>query len=407
MFVNSKNRTPKPGSNLLILCHELSPIGGGAGNFTKYLADELGKLDHFARIVIVTSNYKNRYKFIERMGGIEVYRLPIIRRHIDRTNAFELITYTALSFILVFALNLKRRFDFALGIHGIPAGLVTFLLFKIAKVPYGISLRGADVPGFLPQRYSKFHKRTLFAMKCYWKNAEFITFNVEQTYELTKRAIDRINNNIHIIPNGVDRNFFRPPTEKDFSQINIVYSGRLTEQKNVELLIRSLKALVDKKGGRSIPLKVNIAGEGDLRKKLESLVTELNLGNYITFYGWLDKDKLRGLYQSSHIFVLPSLYEGMSNSLLEALASGLAIISTDFNGYEALVRNGENGFLIDSNDLESLSSKMLHLLEHVDLIKSMGLRSRQISELFSWQSVGRKYFKLISEKDFSLADERN
>ncbi len=380
--------------SLLILCHELTPVGGGAGNFTKYISEEIAKKSVFSKVVIITSNYKNKYRFKEEAAGINIYRLPIFRKFADRTNSFELITYAIFSFLVSLFLFFKYDFKFTLAVHGIPSGISALFLNNFARIPYGVSLRGGDVPGFLPQRYSGFHKKISGITEMYWKKARFITFNAKETYYLTKEKVDRANNNVHIIPNGVDCAFFAPPKEKDFDKINIVYSGRLTEQKNVILLLRAAdKILKDEK----MSFSVDIAGDGDLKRELEGFASGSAIKDNIRFHGWVDKGRLRSLYQRSHIFVLPSLYEGMSNSLLEAMACGLAVISTDFKGYDDLVSDNENGYLIESNNLQALSEKIACLLNDSAKIKSMGKKGREKALSFSWESVAKKYVELINQ----------
>ena len=108
--------------NILILCHELSPVGGGAGNFTHYLAHDLNSRRYFSNIIVITSNYKSRFSFLTKDNGILIFRLPILRRHIDRTSPLNLAIYAVFAFVLGACLNLRYRFKFSLVVHGIPAG---------------------------------------------------------------------------------------------------------------------------------------------------------------------------------------------------------------------------------------------------------------------------------------------
>jgi len=381
-------------NNLLILCHELSPIGGGAGNFSHYLTHGVREKEAFSAIIVISSNYKWRFPFRTESEGVIIYRLPIFRKSIDRASPLNLAVYALFAFILGVFLNLKYRFRFVLAVHGIPAGWPALAMKILQRTPYGICLRGSDIPGFVPEKFDRLHKPLLSLTKVTWKKAQFITFNAIDTFNLAKKVLCGIEAKSHIIPNGVDRDFFRPG-ERQEDIINIVYSGRLTEQKNLGILIDAMKKLLDGSGEKP-RLKLKIAGSGNLMPELKERTAKNGLDEHINFLGWLGKKDLRDLYATSHIFVLPSLYEGMSNSLLEAISSGLAVVSGDFEGYNQMVRNDENGYLFERGNANSLTERLQRLAGNRDAIDRMGLKSREIAKAFSWNAAVDRYCELIS-----------
>jgi len=108
----------------------------------------------------------------------------------------------------------------------------------------------------------------------------------------------------------------------------------------------------------------------------------------------MDKQKLREEYKKAHIFVLPSLYEGMSNSLLEAMSCGCMAIVSDIPGSRELVKGCKNGFVFNVGDSSSLKDILITALSRdVAAIEEMGRQSRAIAQGFDWNKVSDLYIK--------------
>ena len=158
-----------------------------------------------------------------------------------------------------------------------------------------------------------------------------------------------------IIFNAVKNDFFEA-TRKPACGL-VVTCGRLEEQKNHELLIKAFSDVVKK-----IPnAKLQIYGEGSLRNKLQKLIDNLGLHNYVKLMG--QTSDVVSVLETADIFVLPSLYEGMPNALMEAMAAGVPCISTDCPcGGSRMLLNGKNGILIKNNNLDELTDALEDLL---------------------------------------------
>lgn len=143
----------------------------------------------------------------------------------------------------------------------------------------------------------------------------------------------------------------------------IVQACRLIEKKG---LPDTLKAFATFRNAHS-QARLILAGEGPLRNSLEKLASELGLGGVVDFTGFLDSEALQALYHSAQIFIHPSRttaagdQEGVPNSLLEAMASGLPVVATQHGGIPEAVRHGEEGFLVPENSSEALADALENL----------------------------------------------
>ncbi|MFC1885083.1 glycosyltransferase family 4 protein, partial [Thermodesulfobacteriota bacterium] len=197
---------------------------------------------------------------------------------------------------------------------------------------------------------------------------------------------------IKTIPNGVDTVLYSPvdrDTKKE--RCRALFVGRLTYQKGLDVLIDALKSMAV-----NVRPQLTIAGDGNDRLKLERRVREFGLEDDVHFTGWYDRSKIPDLYKNADIFLLPSRHEGMSNALLEAMASGLPVIATQIAGNEELVSHNETGLLVKVEDVPALSEAMKRLVSDSALRKKMGAAGREmIITRYSWKRVAKEYLALI------------
>jgi glycosyltransferase involved in cell wall biosynthesis len=158
---------------------------------------------------------------------------------------------------------------------------------------------------------------------------------------------------------------------------------------------------------RSIPsARLWIAGDGELRDNLESMVRRMELTDSVTFLGPLDEEALMQRFHAADVFVHPSIttgtgdQEGIPNSMLEAMATGLAPIVTRHAGIPEVVRNGETGWLVAEASPDQLASRMLWCARHPEEMRSVGVEAHQLVERqFALHrridDLDRKYSELI------------
>lgn len=135
--------------------------------------------------------------------------------------------------------------------------------------------------------------------------------------------------------------------------------------------------------------EVWIVGEGNLEQQLKGLSRQLGVADVVSFRGYIEHSRLPDIYASSDIFVLPSLNEGMSNTILEAMACGLPIITTDTGGSKELI-NG-NGIVLPIQAPQAIADAITELIKNAETRKRMGQRCRELSDELSWGKVTDGY----------------
>jgi colanic acid/amylovoran biosynthesis glycosyltransferase len=182
----------------------------------------------------------------------------------------------------------------------------------------------------------------------------------------------------------------------------LVQACRLVPKKGLSTALRAFA-----KFAKTYPQsRFVIAGEGPLRKELEGLVIQLDLRSAVTFAGFLNQSELRNLFEMAHVFVHPSELppdsnqEGVPNSMLEAMASGLPVVATLHGGIPEAVTDGLNGFLVPERNYEMLANSLCNLVENQARWAEMGAAaSRTVAAEFAQprqvEALESAYFEAI------------
>jgi glycosyltransferase involved in cell wall biosynthesis len=227
-----------------------------------------------------------------------------------------------------------------------------------------VSLRGSDVPGF-NVRFSFQYIFLKPIIRGVWKNAKKVVANSEGLKNLARKTLDIP---IDIIYNGVDIKEFTPQYNEN-EKLNILCVSRLIGRKGIEYLIEGIK---------NLDVELTIVGEGIEEEKLKRLCREIGVQDRVHFKGYVPHDKIKGCYAKADIYVQPSLNEGMSNTVLEAMASGLPIITTDTGGTKELIK--KNGIVVPMKDSEAIKRAVSRYVQKRELVKKHGRTSRKIAE---------------------------
>ena len=178
---------------------------------------------------------------------------------------------------------------------------------------------------------------------------------------------------------GADTNLFRPDQPQDLlSKLNLTKARRILSCRalfplyRVSTIIQSFSAL--SKDFADIVLI--IGGQGPEQMKLKQMVEDLDLTSQVFFTGYLDKPTMSQLFSTVDIYVQFPESDGVSITAMEAMSSGLPIISSDVGDVPTLVKDGENGFLVDPNSTDALTQAIRKLLQNTQLQEKMGKESR-------------------------------
>lgn len=204
---------------------------------------------------------------------------------------------------------------------------------------------------------------------------------------------------ICVIPNGVDAARLGEAPRADLAQFGIppasrtlLFVGRLDPQKGPFVLLAAAKDLL----ARYSDLHVLLVGEGPLGEKLRAWVAKENLPSRIHFAG--RRNDVPSLFRAADLFVLPSLWEGLPNVVLEAMAAGVPVVATRVEGVSDLLIDGRTGLIVPPDSAADLGEAIDRLLVDPDHARQMARNAQHfVRERFAWEHVIDQYEQLYLE----------
>lgn len=189
--------------------------------------------------------------------------------------------------------------------------------------------------------------------------------------------------------NNNEKNYIKKELCLPEDAIVILSVGELIQRKNHAAIIKALSKLNESN------LYYLIAGEGEIRVELESLIRNLGLEKKIHLLGY--RTDINKLCNSADIFALPSVQEGLSVALMEAMGCGKPVIGSRIRGNVDLIDEGKGGFLVDTFNIDDYSNKINYLLCNEELRNSMGLYNINKVKEFDIDTVKKQLFEIIEE----------
>jgi len=205
---------------------------------------------------------------------------------------------------------------------------------------------------------------------------------------VSKEAYDYYTNlgyNVFQIPNAIDFSSLTSKIDRRYEK-QIIFVGRLSREKGIDNLISISKKL-------SNDIHLIILGTGPEEQKIIDLVK--NYKN-IHFFGYQKKEETISLIRGSDILIQPSLNEGISSTILEAMACKTIVITTNVGGNKELIINEETGFLLSINS-DLFIEKINYIFTHQEISEKIINNAFQFVEQYDWNEVGKKYLKLYEK----------
>ena len=296
------------------------------------------------------------------------------------------------------AAKVKPHMVYGLYIYGIP---VAFLIHKFYNIPNMTRMFGTWLHTILDkpiQLWKNWIDVLAFKLPCerlIITNDGTLGDKVAERFKVPKEKIC-------FWVNGVDKDIYVPdlPTTVFREKLNIsnetiiVFTlSRLVEWKHVDRLVSAVPNIV-KENQNVIFL---IVGDGPERGNLETLAKELRVEEYIRFVGVLERHDLKYYFNSADIFV--SFYDlsNVGNTLLEALVCGKAIVTLDVGGTSSVIKNGDNGILLNPERISELPSTILKLINEPQLRKRLGEKAKAYADLYlqTWEERMRMEVQTI------------
>jgi glycosyltransferase involved in cell wall biosynthesis len=385
---------------------EYLPLSGGTGAYVYYLSRELMKLGNSACIVTgygesrdVKINEQHQIFFLKSL------KAPVVKSFLFAASASRKLSRLRGSLPVDIAhVNLPLVPSFA-----VPSGFGKTLISTVHSTWKG------EAEAIKGEPYSRLNSNEKFMVSFNWFLRIFEERMLERSNKIiavsdfTRRELKQYykvkQDKIRVIHNGVDTSKFQPAGDKRKAKAELGFNpddiavlsvGRLYARKGLFTLIESMPAVV-----RRFPrVKFIISGKGQSNemKKLVSHATRLGVRDHIVFTGYFPDRKLPRLYQAADVFAFSTFYENLPFAVLEALSTGLPVVTTRVGGIPEMIEDGKNGFLVQPFNSRELSDRVLYFLEHPSAASEMAFLARKIiKERFDWRLIVKKVLKVYDE----------
>jgi L-malate glycosyltransferase len=334
----------------------LPPPSGGMANQTRQLAHLLEQ--EGVVVEIIRFNAPHRPRWVASLRGIRAFfrLLPYIAQLWKAAGRVDLFHVMANS-------------GWAWHLCAAPAVWIA----KLRGIPVVVNYRGGNAEDFFTRSF-RWVRPTLQAADEVTVPSRFL----EQVFTRFGLAVE-------VIPNVIDIDRFVPrPTRAAFCpEPHLIVTRNLEAIYDVATAVRALAIVRRVWPGAHM----TIAGEGPQRKALEDLVRALGLVGHIKFTGRLDNRGIESLYQRADVFVNPSLVDNMPISILEALASGVPVVSTRVGGVPFLVDDGKQALLVPPGNAETMAAAVLEVLQSPTCALELTRAGRDCAEQYAWPNV--------------------
>lgn len=328
-------------------------------------------LEIIARIDRGGHVYYRFYRFVANLFGRKVAK-DVIRQNADAVIMYD---YTAVSCFSYLAKNAPDKVKI-LDMSSIPTKIIDSIIAQ------------EEEKGFRALFVRKRKRYSRAFCNYYHREIELADYFLSPSRSVTDGLIELgiSADKIFQITFGVDLESFtatnKTPVNED-ETVKFLFVGRMEAAKGIVYLLEAFKKLSKIRTDFQLVLVGDACGNEKLFSKLE----------YVHYEGVVSKSKMIQLYNSCHVFVFPSLWEGCSLSLMEALASGLPAVATYRSGILQFAEDGKESFCIPGGDSDALTQKLDWFLSHKDHIYDMGQRASANMQEYSWEN----YYKNIAE----------
>lgn len=374
---------------VLMLVNEFSPLPtGGAEKQAERLAQQLGKQGF--RVAVLTRGMPG-LPGREQRNGYSIQRIP-------QRGPGKLKSLTFMAGAMLAVLRRRREIDILHAHLAFTPALVAAIMGRVLNKPVVVKFGTSGPFGDVRVSQRTWRGRLRLALLRRWVDVS-IALSAEMEAEMLEAGFPR--ERVRRMSNGVDADAFHPRHDKPAAKSALALSGktvalfvgRLSPQKAVPVLLDAWRRAV----GECPGLHLVLLGDGPDRPALEHMAREHAIDAHVTFAGHVPD--VRRCLAAADIFILPSASsEGISNALLEAMASGMACIATAVGGSPEVLGDGECGILLPPHRPDLLSEAIVSLVRHPDEAARYGERARsQILSHHSFAVVDGQYRALYEQ----------
>ncbi len=275
----------------------------------------------------------------------------------------------------------RRPFDILHAQYGYPNGWAVLLAAREIGVPAVISIQGGD--GHWVGSCCETHRLGMLRVL---EHADALLIGCDSFAMEVVERLGVAREHFTIVPGAVDTSRFHPPAERrEGKPLRLLYHGRVDRRKGALDMLEAL-ALLKRDG---VPFDATVSGIGPDLDASKELARRLELD--IRFTGYADYHAAPELYRQADIFVSPTYAEGFSNTILEAMASGLPTVSCFAIGVVDCLRDGENGLMVQPGDIPALATALRRVIEDAALRRRLGETAlEECRRTYSWGAVGQQ-----------------
>lgn len=372
---------------ILMLNYEYPPVGGGAGEISRHIAEGLAAKGHVVHVLTVC--YKD-CQVSSIQNKVQVTRLSSKRKYRFKSNPVEMLSWMRMAKKFLFRHLEKTRYDICFAHFALPCGEVAYTMKLKFDLDYVVMSHGHDIPWFFPKQMMVYHMFTYGWIKRIVLRSKALFVQSDDMERNAKLFVGKRHHHlVHQVPNGWNAAYFYPDDAKRSKRFEIAFPGRLVKQKDPFSFLNAIAMLRDKLQ----ELHVRILGDGPLRHKMEHFVKKHDLTEFVQFEGWVDKSAMRDAYQSASLVVLPSLNEGMSMATMEAIACGTYVIVTDVSRNTKLIAPGVNGDIVKQQDEADLATK-IETFYHDKFKNEYKIPMsviKKLDDIYAWDTVVNLY----------------
>jgi glycosyltransferase involved in cell wall biosynthesis len=382
--------------NILIFSNMYLPHLGGVEMVVRNLAREFKKKGH--EVSIVSSRSSRKLRATEEIDGIQVTRTYLGLPAGSVKSVAVFLAFFLPSLWMLFR-HLSKKRPQVVNLHFVDStGFYVLILKGLFSFPLVASIHGNDVQKF--PKESKLLKNILTRVL---KGSESITSCSQSLLDDACRLVPQIRERAVVMRNGVSVEEFDSHSEAKHDTPYLFSLGRFEHKKGFDVLIRAFARV----SPRFSDLHLFLGGDGSEETKLRKTAADLRVTEKVRFLGRLERESVVGFFKGCEIFVLPSRIEPLGIVNLEAMAAGKAIVATSVDGVPEIIRDGENGLLVEPENEEQLAEAITRLLEDRILRdKIASLNYREAREGYSWERVADLYLQAYEDAQSSLRKVR-
>ena len=374
---------------ILVLNYEFPPVGGGGGRASAALSAALAERGHELRVF--TSRVSD-LSSSEQMNGYRVERVLTGRSSRFQASFFSMAAYVVGGLLPALRLARSWKPEVIHAHFAVPTGALAFRLSKLTGIPYVLTAHLGDVPGGVPEKTERWFRHVYRFTPPIWNRAAKVVAVSEYTRDLAQKHYDV---EIQVIPNGVQL----PPENKLVNDVStpprLIFAGRFQPQKNLVLLVDLLARVQDLKW------QCELLGDGPDRDRVSKKIKQHELGNRIELKGWVDGSTVDERLLISDLLLLPSLSEGLPVIVVQALASGVAVVASRTGGLSELVEPDVNGRLCIVDDIECFERALRWCLEDSVRLTNLKRASRRMAQRYDIAAIAATYEAILQEAALS------